>query len=141
MSVRPGTYSSLSVEYSANEDSERARISLIIMSYSMQHKSWDRFVIWELDLHSLKNDMIQSEDLDNLYFLSNPILGSSLDSKTIAFVFLETLFFLDYSDDIASYTLEMNSLVKYMGGSDFDVDFIYISNDGDIVVLVSEVRY
>jgi hypothetical protein len=68
------------------------------------------------------------------------VLGQSDDGKTVAFVFMETLFVIRFNPKIEKYhryELELQSLSGELSGTDYDIEMVDISPQG-LITLVSE---
>lgn len=84
--------------------------------------------------------MIRPDDLDQLYFLSKPVIGKSIDEKVLAFVFLECLFVLEYNVDnesLHSFGFKAQRISTDLSGSDFEVDNVFVTDS--YIAIVSDV--
>jgi hypothetical protein len=127
----------LTVQYLPYDKSVVFQVSVSIFTFS--GGIWSREVLWETDLVGLGGDMIDSDSVDYLYFLTNPLLAVSDNEDLVAFVFIEHLFTLSKNQD-NDYVLK-TQLIGGLFGSDFDVDHIQISRHDKVTLLsvVSEV--
>ncbi len=87
--------------------------------------------------------MIDSDQVDYLYFLTNPVVSINNSGKMVSFVFVEHLFLIQYSNSTTSNVPFGLSTFPIYGlyGADFDIDLIQISSleEGEnLVALVSE---
>jgi hypothetical protein len=127
----------MAVQYLPYEKSVVFQVSVSIFTFS--NSSWSKEILWETDLVGVGGDMIDSDSVDYLYFLTKPLLAVSEREDMVAFIFIEHLFILSKSEN-NEYVLK-TQLIGGLFGSDFDVDHIQISSfpEGNILSIVSDV--
>lgn len=113
----------------------RVTVSLHLFSKA-EDNIWSMKTLWDIDV-DITDDVIETKDIDRLYFLSNPILAQASDG-CVAFVFLESLFIVQKIEDV--WDVKVQSLEGEMHGSDFDVEGIYFTHGGEFISIVSEVE-
>ncbi|KAJ3322901.1 hypothetical protein HDV06_002560 [Boothiomyces sp. JEL0866] len=135
---KPHTHSILVVQYLPYEKSVFFKIMVSI--YTFSDGSWYKDVLWQTELAGLGEDLIDSDSVDYLYFLTNPILGTLSNGEMVVFVFIEQMFTLSFQNknNLHGYVLKTQPVMG-MYGSDFDIDLIsIIKTDAIYISLVSE---
>jgi hypothetical protein len=127
----------MAVQYLPYEKSVLFQVSVSVFTYS--NNDWTKETLWETDLAGLGGDLIDSDNIDFLYFLTNPVIAVSDNEDLVVFVLMEHLFTL-YRDE-NKFFLKTQPVVG-LYGSDFDVDYIGITqkNNLNLISIVSEVQ-
>ncbi|KAJ3360119.1 hypothetical protein HDU91_004698 [Kappamyces sp. JEL0680] len=135
----------LATQYLPFDNSLEFQVSLSIYTQSHLDDRWDRHLLWKLNLTGLGDNLIDADQVDYLYFLTNPLIATSPSASTFVFVFMGRFFTLYRSSDPTEpsdpgYKFSI-SAVQGLYGADFDVDLIQIFEqlDETLLIVVSEV--
>ncbi|KAJ3276367.1 hypothetical protein HDV01_004990 [Terramyces sp. JEL0728] len=112
----------------------------MVSIFTFSDGAWYKDVLWQTELTGVGEDLIDSDSVDYLYFLTNPILGTLSSGEMVVFVFIEQMFTLSFQNknNQHGYVLKTQPVMG-MYGSDFDIDLIsIIQTDSIYISLVSE---
>ena len=127
-------------------------ITFSIFSYSKTEKSWSQSILENTRLQGMADNYIEADQLDQLYFLSNPVLALNRDSTLVYFIFRKHIYTVhrrSESDD--DYSLYTQNIEQKLYSADFYVDYIQVleenadmhhstekEGDSSLLLLVSE---
>ena len=113
-------------------------VSIKFSVFYYQSSTWTKDELWSIDLNMIHDDVISAQDIEQLYFLSDPVIGMSSDRKMVALVFLKKLFVFQFNETSTNYEMSLHSLADDLYDTDFDITWIHVTED--MITLVSDSR-
>ncbi|KAI9100408.1 hypothetical protein DFS34DRAFT_484444 [Phlyctochytrium arcticum] len=152
-SSRPDITHVFSVTYVDNDASYR--VTLSIFTYS--NGSWSEDVVWnrreipvQYSVYSpvLGHEVVESDGIEGVYWLSKPLIALSPQAKTLAWIFLGRVFTLDYQPGPASakglsetrhgYVLQDSSYIHDVSVSSLRIKAAQLNRAADVLAVVND---
>lgn len=144
-SLEKGSFTILVIQYLPLPDSIYFEVVFSIFVYKKH--TWVKDELKRFKLSGITDEVIESEQLDSLYFLTNPAVATTLDLSRIALVFLRQIFFFEFSQpNHASKGIESLPLHGYqlswfpcpeLSGPDFDIGTLHLIPHKDKLIMVA----
>ncbi|TPX63268.1 hypothetical protein SpCBS45565_g06725 [Spizellomyces sp. 'palustris'] len=144
-----GHISVFSVTFQEVDDFYRVSMSI----FTWVDGKWEQDEIWKQSYlpvqrsvysPALGHEVIEAENVDQLFWLGTPVVAASLNSKSVAWVFLGRIFTLDYigketSGKSHGYVLDDSRIVDEISHSNLKIRGANLNQDGSVLALVTEV--
>ncbi|KAI8906505.1 hypothetical protein DFJ77DRAFT_514290 [Powellomyces hirtus] len=143
-----GPMSIFSVTYAEAEDYYRVSMCIhsLIDGEWVQDELWKRpYIHYQRNVYSpvVGHDVLEAENVDQLSWLTTPVVASSSTAKTLAWIFLGRIFTLDYVNATVSgkthgYILDDTTTVTDLNSADLRLKGANLNDDGTVLAVVNE---